>query len=102
MNEVEESIQAKNRKQKPQQIARNDRNNFHGSSPLDRLRVRLHCLKVRRQKRVAVLPVVEYRGSACGEESRICHTEEAKDRPQIGLDKVERGHLRLRIIDPAG
>src|SRR5579872_74298 len=75
---------------------------FMCSSPLDRLRVRLHGLKMRRQKRVAVLPVVECRGSSCREESRISHTEEAKDRPQIGLDKVERGHLRLRIIDPAG
>src|ERR1700757_5024075 len=71
-------------------------------SALDRLRVRLHGLKMRSQKRIPVLPVVECGGSACREESHIRHTKEAKDRPQIRLDKVERGHLRLRIIDPAG
>src|ERR1700722_11779943 len=46
MDEVEKSVQAKDCKHQPQQIARNDRNNFHRSSPLDRLRVRLHGLKV--------------------------------------------------------
>src|SRR5258708_12991061 len=100
VDEVEKSVQAEDRKHQPEQIARNDRNNLHMSSPLDRLRVCLHGLKVRRQKRVAVLPVVECRGSTCREESRICHTEEAKDRPQIRLDKVERGPLRLPIITP--
>src|ERR1700722_16585066 len=102
VDEVEKSVQAKDRKHQSQQIARNDGNNLHVSSPLDRLRMGLHGLKMRSKKRIPVLPVVERRGSTCCEESRVCHTEEAKDRPQIGLDKVERGHLRLRIIDPAG
>src|SRR6202167_4032446 len=93
VDEVEKSVQAKDRKQQPQQIARNDRNNLHMSSPLDCLRVRLHGLKVGRQKRVAILPVVEGRRSAGGEESRIGHAEEAEDRPQIRLHKVEKGHL---------
>jgi hypothetical protein len=43
MDEVEKSVQAKDRKQQSQQIARNDRKNLH-MSPLDRLRVGLHGL----------------------------------------------------------
>ena len=57
---------------------------------------------MRRKKRIAVLPMVECRGSAGGEESRIRHAEETKDRPQIRLHKIERSHLRLRVIDAAG
>src|SRR5580698_2909811 len=101
MDEVEKSVQAKDCKQQSKQIARNDRSHFHMSSPLDCLRVRLHDLKVRGEKRIAVLPLVECSSSARREESRVRHTEEAKDRAQIRLDKVERGHSSLRIIDSA-
>src|ERR1700733_5379290 len=102
-NEIEKSIQAKDREHQSQQVARNHRNNLHTSPPsvscrLDHLRVRLHSLKVRRKKRIAILPLIECRSPPCRQESRILHTKEAKDRPQIRLDKVERGHLRLRII----
>jgi hypothetical protein len=48
VDEVEKSVQAKERKHQSQQIARNDRNNLRVSSPLDRPRVRLHGLKVGR------------------------------------------------------
>jgi hypothetical protein len=54
------------------------------------------------EKRITVQPLVECNGSTGRKESRICHTQEAKDRPQIRLDKIERGHLRLRIVDAAG
>src|ERR1700744_3562214 len=57
---------------------------------------------MRREERVAVLAVDECRGTTCREESHILHAEEAKDRPQVGLDEVERCHLRLRIIIAAG
>src|SRR5258705_13322237 len=80
VDEVEKSVQAKDREHQPQQITRNDGNNLHVSSPLDCLRVRLHGLKMRREKRVAVLPMVECRSPSCREESHICHAEEAKDR----------------------
>src|SRR5271168_2706760 len=71
-------------------------------SPLDRLRVGLHGLKMRCEKRIAVLTVVECRGSSSREECHIRHAEEAKNRPQIRLNKIERGHLRLGVIDAAG
>src|ERR1700758_2694823 len=102
VDEVQKSVQAKDREYQSQQITRNDRNNLHVSSPLDRLRIRLHGLKVRSKKRIAVLPVVECRGSASREDSHIPHTEEAKDRPQVRLNKVERRHLCLRIVNAAG
>src|ERR1700758_4726212 len=101
MDEVEKSVQAKDCKNQSKQIARNDRCRLHLSSPLNCLRVRLHDLKVGGEKGIAVPPLIQRGGSACREESRICHTEEAKDRPQVGLDKVETRHPRLPIIDPA-
>src|SRR6202042_1041043 len=52
VDEVEKSVQAKDREHQPQQIACNDGSNLHVSSPLDCLRVRLHGLKVRREKRI--------------------------------------------------
>jgi len=50
------------------------------------------------RERIAVPPLVECSSSARREESRVRHTEEAKYRAQIWLDKIERGHQRLRII----
>src|ERR1700739_3473681 len=49
VDEVEKSVQAKDRKHQPQQVARNEGSNLHVSSPLDRQRVRLHGLKMRRE-----------------------------------------------------
>ena len=64
--------------------------------------MRLHGLKMRREKRVAVLPLVQHAGSTCGEEGRIRHAEEAEDGSQVRLYKIERRHLRLGIVDAAG
>jgi hypothetical protein len=60
---------------------------------LNRLRARLCGLEVRGKKRITILAAVQRYGSACGEEGHIRQAEEAKERPQIRLHKVERRHL---------
>src|ERR1700757_3033869 len=75
---------------------------FTLSSPLDRLGVRLHGLKMGCEESIAVLPVIQSCGSARGEEGRIGHAEESKHRTEIGLNKIERGHPRLGVIDSSG
>src|SRR5271156_5114470 len=65
------------------------------------LRVRLHGLKVRCKKRVPVTPLVQDGGPARSEKGCVRHTEKTKYRPQIRLNEIERGHLRLGVVDPA-
>jgi hypothetical protein len=48
------------------------------------------------------MPLVQHRGSTRGQEGRLVHAEEAEDRLQIRLNKVERCHLRLSIVNAAG
>src|SRR5580658_7000104 len=63
--------------------------------------MRLHGLKVRRKKRVPVTPLVQDGGPARSEKGCVRHTEKTKYRPQIRLNEIERGHLRLGVVDPA-
>src|SRR5882757_6334838 len=71
-------------------------------SSLKGLRVRQHGLKMRCEKRVAILSLIQRRGSTRCNEGRLGHTEKAEDRPQIRLDKIEGGHPGLGIVDAAG
>src|SRR5579863_4735761 len=68
---------------------------------LERLRVRLHGLKVWCEKCVPVLPLVQRAGPASGEEGRVRHAKKTKYGPQIRLHKIERCHPRLGVVDPA-
>src|ERR1700675_2291091 len=71
------------------------------ATSLGGLRVRLHGLKIRRKKRGPVLPLVQHSSPACGKEGRVRHAKKTKYRPQIRLHEIERGHLRLGVVDPA-
>ena len=64
--------------------------------------MRLHGLKMRCKKRVPVMPLVQHAGPTCGEEGRVRHAKKTKYGPQIRLHEIERGHLRLGVVDPAG
>jgi hypothetical protein len=64
--------------------------------------VRLHGLKVWCEKCVPILPLVQRAGPTCGEEGRVRHAKKTKYGPQIRLHEIERGHLRLGVVDPAG
>jgi hypothetical protein len=64
--------------------------------------VRLHGLKVRCKKRVPVMPLVQHASPPCGEEGRVRHAKKTKYGPQIRLHEIERGHLRLGVVDPSG
>src|SRR5271155_3050178 len=54
------------------------------------------------KKRVPVMPLVQRAGPPCGEEGRVRHAKKTKYGPQIWLHEIERGHLRLGVVDPAG
>src|ERR1700719_3246810 len=62
----------------------------------------MHGLKVRCKKRVPVMSLVQHAGPPCGEEGRVRHTEKTKYGPQIRLDEIARGDLRLGVVDAAG
>ena len=47
-------------------------------------------------------PSVQHSSPACGEEGRVRHAKKTKYGPQIRLHEIERGHLRLGVVDPAG
>ena len=64
--------------------------------------MRLHGLKVRCEKCVPVLPLVQDAGPPCGEEGRVRHAKKTKYGPQIRLHEIERGHPRLGVVDPSG
>jgi len=66
------------------------------------LRVRLHRLKMRGKKRIPVLTLAQHLGSTCGDECGIPHAKKTEHRSQIWLDKIERGHLHLGVVDAAG
>ena len=63
--------------------------------------MRLHGLKVWCEKCVPVLPLVQRAGPTCGEEGRVRHAKKTKYGSQIRLHEIERGHPRLRVVDPA-
>ena len=64
--------------------------------------MRLHGLKMRCKKRVPVLPLVQHARPACGKEGRVRHAKKTKYGPQIRFHEIERGHLRLGVVDAAG
>jgi len=66
------------------------------------LRVRLHRLKMRGKKCIRVLTLAQHLRSACGDECGISHANKPEYRSQIWLDTIERGHLRLSVVDAAG
>src|SRR6266852_275940 len=56
---------------------------------------------MRRKKRVSVLPLVQHAAPPGGEEGRVRHAKKTKYGPKIRLHEIERGHLRLSVVDPA-
>src|ERR1700744_3869379 len=62
----------------------------------------LDRLKVRREKRIAILAMVQCHRAACRKKGSVGHAQEAEQRPQIRLDKIERCHLRLGVVDTTG
>ena len=62
--------------------------------------MRLHGLKVRGKERVPVMPLVQHARSPCGEEGCVRHAKKTKYGPQVRLHEIERGHLRLGVVDP--
>src|SRR5580698_2328939 len=95
------------------QPARDDRDSAHprvaprgwGVLPtgvLCRLELRANGFDVGLEEAFAVdLAVVEGCCSAGGDECDLGDAEEAEDGAKIGLDEVERGHDRGRIVDAA-
>jgi hypothetical protein len=61
----------------------------------------VYGLQMRCQKRAAVLPMVQRHSSSSREEGRVSHTEETEQRAQIRLYEIERGELRLGIVNSA-
>src|SRR3984957_13738113 len=57
---------------------------------------------MRRNKRVPVLPLVQHGGSPGGEEGCIGDAKKTKYGSQIRFHEIERGHLCLGVVDPAG
>jgi len=57
---------------------------------------------MRGQELLPVLALAERHGSTGGQELDVLDAEKAKDRLQIRLDVIERGHLRPSIVHPAG
>src|ERR1700674_5926987 len=54
---------------------------------------------MRRQNRVSFEHLVKHAGPPCGEEGRVRHAKKTKYGPQIRLHEIERGHLRLGVVD---
>jgi hypothetical protein len=69
---------------------------------LENLRVRLHGLKMTRQKRAAVMPLVQHAGPTCSEEGCIRHAEEAEGRSQVQFYEIERSHFSLSMVNATG
>jgi Integrase core domain len=64
--------------------------------------MRLYCLKMWRKKCVPVTPLVQSRCPTRGEKVRVRQAKETKYGPQIWLHEIERSHLRLGVVAPAG